>query len=65
MPAGVLDNAEPEYYTKNPSDPAIRGIEQAISTAVIERRLTRAGINPTEISRYMKSVELTQDQGRA
>ncbi|HEX5733206.1 MAG TPA: ABC transporter permease [Blastocatellia bacterium] len=58
LPGGVLDNAEPEYYTKNPSDPAIRGIEQAISTAVIERRLTRAGINPTEISRYMKSVDM-------
>lgn len=58
LPTGVLDNAEPEYYTKNPSDPAIRGVEQAISTAVIERRLTRAGINPTEISRYMKSVDM-------
>jgi ABC-2 type transport system permease protein len=58
LPANVLDNAEPEYYTKNASDPAIRGIEQAISTAVIERRLTRAGINPTEISRYMKSVDM-------
>jgi ABC-2 type transport system permease protein len=58
LPAGVLDNAEPEYYTKNVSDPGIRGIEQAISTAVIERRLTRAGIDPTEISRYMKSVDL-------
>lgn len=58
LPAGVLDNAEPEYYTKNPSDPAIRGVEQAISTSVIERRLTRAGINPTEISRYMKSVDM-------
>ncbi|HJQ70726.1 MAG TPA: ABC transporter permease [Blastocatellia bacterium] len=58
LPTGVLDSAEPEYYTKNPSDPAIRGVEQAISTAVIERRLTRAGINPTEISRYMKSVDL-------
>lgn len=58
LPTNVLDNAEPEYYTKNVSDPAIRGIEQAISTAVIERRLTRAGINPTEISRYMKSVDM-------
>jgi ABC-2 type transport system permease protein len=58
LPAGVLDTAEPEYYTKNPSDPAIRGVEQAISSAVIERRLTRAGINPTEVTRYMKSVDM-------
>ena len=58
LPAGVLDNAAPEYYAKNVSDPAIRGIEQAISTAVIERRLTRAGINPAEISGYMKSVDM-------
>jgi ABC-2 type transport system permease protein len=58
LPAGVLDSAEPEYYAKNVSDPAIRGVEQAISTAVIERRLTRAGINPDQISGYMKSVNM-------
>ena len=58
LPQGVLDDAEPEYYAKNVSDPAIRGVEQAISTAVIERRLTRAGINPSQISGYMKPVDL-------
>ena len=58
LPQGVLDDAEPEYYAKNVSDPAIRGVEEAISATVVERRLTRAGINPTDISRYMKSVDL-------
>jgi ABC-2 type transport system permease protein len=58
LPQGVLDDAEPEYYAKNVSDPAIRGVEQAISTAVIERRLTQAGINPAQISGYMKPVDM-------
>ncbi|MEK6321660.1 MAG: ABC transporter permease [Acidobacteriota bacterium] len=55
---GVLDNDPPEYHAKNLSDFSIRALEEAVSAAISERRLMRAGFDATKISDYMKPVDL-------
>lgn len=54
----VLDGAAPEYHAKNLSDFSIRALEVAVSAALTERRLMRAGFDATKISQYMKPVDL-------
>jgi ABC-2 type transport system permease protein len=55
---GVLDDAAPEYHAKNLSDFSVRALEEAVSSAISERRLMRAGFDVTKIGQYMKPVDL-------
>ena len=54
----ALGNAAAEYHAKNLSDFSIRGLEESVSAAVSERRLIRAGYDASQISGYMKPVDL-------
>src|SRR4029079_157376 len=54
----VLENDPPAYHAKNLSDFSIRALEDAVSAAIWERRLIRAGVDPTKISGYMNPVDL-------
>jgi len=58
LPAGVLQEARPEYRTKNTSDFGLRALENAISQGVIERRLIQAHLDQARIKEYMKRVDL-------
>lgn len=58
LPAGVLEDARPEYRAKNTSDFGLRALETAISQAVIERRLIQAHLEQARITEYMKRVDL-------
>jgi ABC-2 type transport system permease protein len=59
LPADVLERGRAEYHAKNISNfggsSRIRG---AVNTAVIERRMAKAGIDPAHVSRLSKSIEL-------
>jgi len=54
----VLDNSPPEYHAKNLSDFSIRTLGGAVSAAISERKLMRAGFDASKISQYMKPVSL-------
>jgi ABC-2 type transport system permease protein len=54
----ILDNAPPEYHAKNLSDFSIRALEGAVSAAIAERKLMRAGFDANKIGQYMKPVNL-------
>ena len=54
----VLDIAATEYHAKNLSDFSIRALEESVSAAISERRLVRAGFDATQISIYMKPVDM-------
>jgi ABC-2 type transport system permease protein len=58
LPAGILDNARPEYRSKNTSDFGIRALESAISQAVTARKLERAGLPTDRIKDFTRRVEL-------
>jgi ABC-2 type transport system permease protein len=55
---GVLDDKEPEYYARNISDFSISALRQAVSAAISERRLVRAGFEPKKITDYTKPVDM-------
>lgn len=55
---GVLDSLQPEYHARNLSDFSIRALEEAVSAAVSERRLVRAGLDAATIGQYMKPIDL-------
>jgi ABC-2 type transport system permease protein len=59
LPAGVQQDAKPEYRSKNTSDFGLRSLETAISQAIIERRLIQAHLDQAQIKDYMKRVDLT------
>jgi ABC-2 type transport system permease protein len=56
--AGVFDGKEFEYYAKNVSDFSLERLRRLISSAIIERRLVRAGLNPEQVNQYMRPVEM-------
>lgn len=58
LPAGILDNAKPEYRSKNTSDFGIRSLESAISQAVTARKLERAGLTGDKVKDFTRRVEL-------
>ncbi|MFL6215503.1 MAG: ABC transporter permease [Blastocatellia bacterium] len=58
LPAGILDNARPEYRSKNTSDFGIRSLESAISQGVTARKLERAGLSGDRIKDFTRRVEL-------
>ena len=58
LPPGVLDDAPTEYHAKNLSDFSIRALEESVNAAISERKLVRAGFDATQISRYMKAVDM-------
>lgn len=62
LPPDVLDGGSPSYYARNVSDFSIRRLEQVISSAIIEQRLKRAGVETNRIEDYMKSVDMTTNK---
>src|SRR5215469_7733873 len=58
LPPGILDGQEPEYYARNVGDFSINRLQQAISAAVSERRLQRAGLDPARIAGYLEPSQL-------
>lgn len=54
----TLDGEDTEYYAKNASDFGIGRLERAISAAITERRLVRAGLDPDRIEHYMRPVNM-------
>jgi ABC-2 type transport system permease protein len=58
LPQGVTEGARPEYRAKNTSDFGINSFRQAISAAIVERRLAKAGLDPGQINRYTDPIEL-------
>jgi ABC-2 type transport system permease protein len=58
LPAGVLDNATPQYYARNISDFSIRKLERSISSSIIERRFARAGFDKGRIEDFTKPVDM-------
>ncbi|HJQ22665.1 MAG TPA: ABC transporter permease [Blastocatellia bacterium] len=58
LPAGIFDSAKPEYRSKNTSDFGLRSLESAISQAVTERKLERAGIAGDRAKGITRRVEL-------
>ncbi|HEY9232641.1 MAG TPA: ABC transporter permease [Blastocatellia bacterium] len=58
LPAGIFNNAKPEYRSKNTSDFGLRSLESAISQAVIERKLDRAGLGGNSAKSLTRRVEL-------
>jgi ABC-2 type transport system permease protein len=55
---GILDGTDPEYYARNVSELSTAGFGRAISGAITERRLVRAGLNQDQVAQYIKPVEL-------
>ncbi|HKP85269.1 MAG TPA: ABC transporter permease [Blastocatellia bacterium] len=58
LPPDIFDNGKPEYRAKNTSDFGVGSLRQAISAAIGERKLARAGLDENRISDYMKPVGL-------
>jgi ABC-2 type transport system permease protein len=57
--AGILDGTRPQYYSENSSDFITNAaLTNAINSALIEGRLTRAGIKNVSYSELMSQVEL-------
>src|ERR1051325_2817159 len=55
---GILENPEPHYVAKNPSDIAVGNIERAISAEITDRRLAKANLTKESIEKYTKPVDL-------
>ena len=53
----VLESGQIEYYSKNTSDFSIDNVESAISDAIVERRFANAGLDPRNLTDFMKPVE--------
>lgn len=60
LPKGLLDDQEPEYRAKNPSDVVVNSVERVLNEVVKERRLTRAKLDKNKIDEYMRSVDLVK-----
>ena len=58
LPPDIFESGKPEYRAKNTSDFGIGSLRQAISTAIGERKLARAGLDEARINDYMKPVDL-------
>ena len=59
---GVLDGQEPEYSARNVSDFSIEALGRRLSTAIVERRLVRAGIDPGKAGEYTKAVGMKKNR---
>ncbi len=63
LPPGILERNEPaQYFAKSTGDFSVQNVERAISSAVVERRLVRAGVNSDQITGYMESVEMQRNK---
>jgi ABC-2 type transport system permease protein len=59
LPAGVLDDAEPEYWPKNTSDFSISTIKRQVSAAISHRRLVLMGNIPSDkATAYTRPVDM-------
>ncbi|MEP7274196.1 MAG: ABC transporter permease [Acidobacteriota bacterium] len=60
LPRDVLTRDEVAFHAKNVSDFSNRRrIENALNGAIVERRLTTAGINPDQVKSLTREVDLT------
>jgi ABC-2 type transport system permease protein len=59
LQAGILDGGEPVYYAKNTADFSINALRRAVSGAIGERRLARAGLPADQIDELTKPVDLS------
>ena len=62
LPPGVLDSQEPEYSARNVSDFSIEALGRALSSAIVERRLVRAGIDADKAGVYTKAVSMKKNR---
>ncbi|PYP89667.1 MAG: hypothetical protein DMF61_03080 [Blastocatellia bacterium AA13] len=62
LPPGVLDRTEPEYSAANISDFSIDALGRALSSAIVHRRLVRAGVEADKADQYTKSVEMKKNK---
>jgi ABC-2 type transport system permease protein len=58
LPPGILQGAQPGYYSKNVSDPTINDIGHSVSAAVTECRLVNAGFDASKVDQYMQPLEM-------
>lgn len=58
LPSNILSDGRPQYRAKNTSDFGIRGLEQAISASLTERKLMLAGLDDAKIKSYTKPVDM-------
>src|SRR5262249_2872207 len=58
LPQGVLDGQQPEYYARNVGDFSVNRLQQIVSSAISERRLQRAGLDPAKIAGYLEPSHL-------
>lgn len=57
IPAAVLDEGKIAYYAKNIGDPFVETrVEDAFNTAVIERRMTRSGLDAEQIGELSRKI---------
>jgi ABC-2 type transport system permease protein len=54
----VLDDASPEYYSRSLSSFSMDNIERTVGSAIVERRLVRAGLDPAKVNSYTRRVEM-------
>jgi ABC-2 type transport system permease protein len=54
----ILSGGQAEYYSSNVGDPSIEEIGRDLSTAVIDRRFAKAGLDATKIDEYTRPVEM-------
>lgn len=60
IPENIAEGGIAEYASENVSDLDKReNLKNAISTIIIERRLSREGLDPAQITEYIKPVGLT------
>jgi ABC-2 type transport system permease protein len=58
FPAGVLETAEIDYYAQSTTDFSLRTLENAISSAVVDARITKAGMDAGKIKELRKDIDL-------
>ncbi|HEY6330938.1 MAG TPA: ABC transporter permease [Blastocatellia bacterium] len=54
----IFNGGEAEYDSNNVSDPSIEEIGRDLSTAVVDRRLAKAGLDSGKIDQYTMPVEM-------
>jgi len=54
----ILNGGQAEYDSNNVSDPSIEEIARSVSGAVVERRLTKAGLDSAKIDQFTIPVEM-------
>jgi ABC-2 type transport system permease protein len=58
LPPGILDEAQPGYYSKSINFLSVQEIGHSVSAAVTESRFAKAGFDSGKIDQYMQSVDI-------